>query len=102
MSRPAATGSDTDRIDEDGGAVQAVGDEPIHHRERQSGAAGGKGVEGVEPLARCAMWHIAWAGSSPITNFTRCFRVVSFFFVDCMASDLVSDFGSQRADPFLS
>ena len=54
---------DTDRIDEDGGAAEVVGDEPFHCRERRMGKADSKGVEGAEPLARCAMWHIAWAGS---------------------------------------
>ena len=48
------------------GATAVVGDEPMHLRKRRPSATGGKGFEGGRrspPLARCAMWHIAWAGS---------------------------------------
>ena len=68
--------TDTDRIDDDrvppnehgravavGGhdvAMQVVGDEPIHHRERRPGATGGQGFEGGRsvPLARAQCTHM--------------------------------------------
>ncbi len=55
--------------------MQVVGDEPNHHRERRSGAAGSQGIEGdaQRPLAS-PMSDIGYAGSRPPSREPACFR----------------------------
>ena len=59
-------------------AMQVVGDEPIHHRERRQGAAGGKGFEGAEPLASPMCSDRASSSSSgpPPSPSSRAARMV--------------------------
>ncbi len=44
--------------------MRVAGDEPVHHRERRSGAAGSKGIEGERSLpSPASMFNIEYAGS---------------------------------------
>ena len=65
------------------GAMQVVGDEPHHHRERRNGHDRRPGVRRGGVPRQIAMWHIAWAGSGQLTLTTSGFREVFSSFESC-------------------